>query len=159
MKKGQVVETGTHQSLLENPAGVYSGLVHAQQLNLGEGVTDSDQEDEDKGLGAVLTQEKSVANSAVGDTAPEEEKEKKKTFANSFIRLLIEQRSRWPWYILTIFFAAGAGGKTTPGAALSLQLSFRLLTCRCSCHSDNGVPFRADHCRVQLRRRPRQDAV
>jgi len=36
MKKGQVVEEGTHDSLLENENGVYFALVNAQQLSMDE---------------------------------------------------------------------------------------------------------------------------
>ena len=121
LKKGRVAEVGTHQSLLENPAGVYSGLVHAQQLNLGEGVEDPDDEEGRKEAGAVLSREKSVADSQGPDAAPKAEK-KARNFANSFGRLLIEQRSRWPYYVLTIFFAACVGGKFTMDQLDSLTL-------------------------------------
>jgi len=36
MKKGQVVEEGTHDSLLEDENGVYHALVIAQQLSMDE---------------------------------------------------------------------------------------------------------------------------
>lgn len=117
LKKGQVAESGTHQSLLEDPAGVYAGLVQAQKLNLGEGVaTGSDEEEEaegEKGLGAALSREKSAADDEGEAGGPAKGDKKARNFANSFGRLLIEQRSRWPYYILTICFAACVGGKTT----------------------------------------------
>jgi ABC-type multidrug transport system fused ATPase/permease subunit len=40
MKSGRVVEQGTHDSLLENGGGVYSGLIHAQQLSIDEHVNE-----------------------------------------------------------------------------------------------------------------------
>ena len=125
LKKGQVAEIGTHQSLLEDPAGVYAGLVQAQKLNLGEGVAaDSDEEEGvegEKGLSAALSREKSVTNEE-GEAAPPSKGDKKvRNFANSFGRLLVEQRSRWPYYILTIFFAACVGGKVTHEPTKSLS--------------------------------------
>jgi len=112
LKKGKVVETGTHDSLLENPEGVYSGLVLAQKLNLGDTAADDDSEDSDHKLDTVMSRVRSGAQSAT-----EEGSEKKKTaveahrtFFASFGRLLLEQRSQWLFFALTVFFAACVGG-------------------------------------------------
>ncbi|KLU91127.1 hypothetical protein MAPG_09650, partial [Magnaporthiopsis poae ATCC 64411] len=61
MKKGRCVEEGTHESLLQDPTGVYYGLVHAQQLSLG----DEDEDDSDgpaggEGLNDTLARTKSA---------------------------------------------------------------------------------------------------
>lgn len=37
LKKGKVVEEGTHESLLADEDGAYFGLVNAQKLSMGEG--------------------------------------------------------------------------------------------------------------------------
>ncbi|KAK1600646.1 P-loop containing nucleoside triphosphate hydrolase protein [Colletotrichum navitas] len=105
LKKGKVVEQGTHEGLLENHEGVYYGLVHAQQLSLGEDVDDSDEENKEEELGAVLNREKSAAKSEVGSTRQKAEVRNRSLF-RSFGRLLYEQRHRWILCLSTVVFAA-----------------------------------------------------
>jgi ABC-type multidrug transport system ATPase subunit len=111
LQKGRVVETGTHESLLENDSGVYYGLVHAQQLSLGAAKEDSDDDTPEEDLGTILSREKSAAKSETDSTAKKSKATSRNFFA-SFGRLLFEQKSRWPWYITTLVFAGGAGGKS-----------------------------------------------
>lgn len=110
LKKGQVVEQGTHDSLLENDTGVYYGLVHAQQLALGEPTeaTDSDSPEED--LSTVLTREKSAAYSDIIATSHTAKWVNQGLFG-SFGRLLYEQKSRFPFYGLIITFSMLTAGK------------------------------------------------
>ncbi|KAJ2997695.1 hypothetical protein NUW58_g580 [Xylaria curta] len=109
LKKGQVVEKGSHESLLQNDKGVYYGLVHAQQISLGEPTDASDSEDpEEENLGAILSREKSAAASDAADQ-PKVEGWKNRGLFGSFGRLLYEQRSYFPAYIIIIIAAAGAG--------------------------------------------------
>jgi ABC-type multidrug transport system fused ATPase/permease subunit len=109
LQKGRVVETGTHESLLENEAGVYAGLVRAQQLSLGEPTVDSDDEvHEEEDMGAILSREKSAAKSET-DSTVKKAAGKQKGFLGSIVKLMLEQKSRWPWYISTIIAAAGCG--------------------------------------------------
>ncbi|KAI0447319.1 P-loop containing nucleoside triphosphate hydrolase protein [Xylaria telfairii] len=108
LKKGQVVEQGNHDSLLQDNKGVYYGLVHAQQLSLGEPTEASDSEEpEEEDLGAILSREKSAA---VSDTAdgPQLEGWKNRGLLGSFGKLLYEQRSYFPAYCIIIIAAAGA---------------------------------------------------
>ncbi|KXJ91481.1 P-loop containing nucleoside triphosphate hydrolase protein [Microdochium bolleyi] len=110
LKKGKVVEQGTHDSLLENDGGVYYGLVHAQHLSLGEPTDASDvgaSEEED--LGAILSREKSAALSEGGEIPGQVPGWKRKGLIQSFGRLLYEQRSRFPAYAITIVAAMCAG--------------------------------------------------
>ncbi|KAK7970007.1 hypothetical protein PG988_009080 [Apiospora saccharicola] len=105
LQKGKVVEQGTHDGLLENEKGVYYGLVHAQQLSLGDpaDLSDSD-EPEEEDLAAVLSREKSAAS--IGpDIVEHAPGYKPKGFIGSFGRLLYEQRSRIPLYALAIVFS------------------------------------------------------
>ena len=129
--------------------------MRAQKLNLGEGTAD-DAEDEDAApdLGAVLSREKSVANTEAVEEVPTPQKNVR-NFANSFGRLLLEQRSRWPYYILTVLFAACVGGKFR----VSLAYDRRGLIMRLSFYPHHGVSLRADHRRLQLCQRPRQDEL
>ncbi|KAI1376245.1 P-loop containing nucleoside triphosphate hydrolase protein [Hypoxylon crocopeplum] len=105
LKKGKVVEKGTHDSLLQDGKGVYYGLVHAQQISLGDPTEASDSDGlEEEDLAAVLSREKSAA---LSDTvnAPGAAEWKKHGLFGSFGRLLWEQRSRFPLYAVTIVAA------------------------------------------------------
>lgn len=111
LKKGKVVEQGTHESLLENDEGVYYGLVHAQQLSLGDQTEDSDSDNKEEDLGAVLDREKSAARSEADSTRQKTQAVNRNLF-QSFGRLLYEQRSRWLLCILTVVFAGCAAAGT-----------------------------------------------
>ncbi|KAL2022705.1 hypothetical protein VTK56DRAFT_4786 [Thermocarpiscus australiensis] len=109
LQNGRVVEEGTHDSLLANEEGVYYGLVHAQKLSLGEDTGEELSHEED--IGAVLAREKSAAKS-VGETAKQESKRKDRDLFNGFGKLLYEQRSRFPFYVIAIIAAMGAASAT-----------------------------------------------
>ncbi|KAF4782189.1 ABC transporter transmembrane region [Colletotrichum scovillei] len=112
LKKGRVVEQGTHESLLEDDEGVYYGLVHAQQLSLGDQTEASDDENpKEEDLGEYLGREKSAAISEASGTRQKSEAVNRNLF-QSFGRLLYEQRSRWYLCILTVVFAACAAAGT-----------------------------------------------
>ncbi|RYP20552.1 hypothetical protein DL767_009420 [Monosporascus sp. MG133] len=108
LQKGKVVEQGSHNSLLENEAGVYYGLVHAQKLSLGDPTEASDADELEGDLGATLSREKSAALSDIpGETKTA--KWKNRGLLGSFGRLLYEQKNRFPYYGLIIGFAMLAG--------------------------------------------------
>ena len=122
LQKGRLAETGTHDSLLQNPEGVYYGLVHAQQLSLG-GINDGAEaeedvervEEEEEQMGKILSREKSAAKSdrSGGDAEVGPGAGKNRNLFTSFGRLLYEQRSRFPSYVLTVLFAMVSAGKLT----------------------------------------------
>ncbi|KAI1813242.1 P-loop containing nucleoside triphosphate hydrolase protein [Poronia punctata] len=123
LKKGKVVEEGTHESLLENGQGVYHGLVHAQQLSLGDAADSSDSEGpEEEDMAAILSREKSAAQSDVED-GPKVEGWKNRGLFGSFGKLLYEQRSRFPFYAIIIVAAAVAGS----GAPLQAWLFAKVI--------------------------------
>ncbi|KAI2464476.1 P-loop containing nucleoside triphosphate hydrolase protein [Annulohypoxylon bovei var. microspora] len=106
LQRGKVVEKGTHESLLEDDMGVYYGLVHAQQLSLGEPTEASEPDTpEEEDMAAILTREKSAAYSNTAANAPKAPAYKKQGLFGSFGRLLYEQRSRFPYYAVTILAA------------------------------------------------------
>lgn len=117
MQKGKLMEQGTHESLLSNEAGVYSGLVRAQRLTLGreEDAEDSDAlEDKDaEEIQAILSREKSASKALVSVGEAELETAwRNRGLAGSFGRLLYEQRSRFPFYVLILLAAAGIASGT-----------------------------------------------
>ncbi|KAL7628793.1 hypothetical protein AAE478_000308 [Parahypoxylon ruwenzoriense] len=119
LQKGRVVEKGTHDSLLQNEKGVYYGLVHAQQLSLGEH-TEADDSDgpEEEDIGAVLSREKSAALSDTANPPSAAAEWKTKGLFGSFGRLLYEQRSRFPFYVITIIASMCTGASTPMQAFL-----------------------------------------
>lgn len=112
LQKGKLMEQGTHESLLSNEEGVYSGLVRAQRLTLGreEDAEDSDalEDKEAEEIQAILSREKSASKALVGGAEAEIESAwVNRGLTGSFGRLLYEQRSRFPFYVLILIAAAG----------------------------------------------------
>ncbi|KAF4977252.1 hypothetical protein FZEAL_6192 [Fusarium zealandicum] len=106
LKKGKVVESGTHDSLVAMNQGVYSGLVHAQSLSLGEPSEASDEQVDYEKPG--LAQVKSIAASE-GELAMEVTGEKKRGFINSFGLLFWESKNVWIFFFFTIIAGACVG--------------------------------------------------
>lgn len=113
LKKGRVVEDGSHESLISQDGGIYNGLVQAQALSLGDQQDDGDSSDDNVDELDALTREKSRVKSVHGDDAEEAEdngaKSKEQNFFRSFGRLFFESSNYWYLMILTLIFAAGAG--------------------------------------------------
>ncbi|KAK3312060.1 P-loop containing nucleoside triphosphate hydrolase protein [Apodospora peruviana] len=121
LRQGKVAEAGTHESLLANPEGAYYRLVHAQKLSLG---------DDDGAEGLLGTKEEKVsieeqhtktASTSVADLPSDSNHDaqwKDKNILNGFGKLLYEQRSRFPLYVMAIIFSIGAA------AAIPLQAYF-----------------------------------
>lgn len=107
LKKGKVVESGTHDSLISVDGGVYSGLVHAQSLSLGE-PTEAGYESAEPEDKPVLANVQSVAASEV-DMIDEVAKAKKGSPFASFGRLFLESKNIYPAFALTLFAAACVG--------------------------------------------------
>lgn len=124
LQKGRLMEQGTHEQLLTNEAGVYSGLVRAQQLSLGKETPKEGEEsesiDEDKvaieeeniahPITSILSRQKSSPGAAEKDgpkldITAVETAWKTRGLIGSFGRLLYEQRSRIPNYLLIVLFA------------------------------------------------------
>ncbi|KAI1408914.1 P-loop containing nucleoside triphosphate hydrolase protein [Hypoxylon sp. FL1857] len=119
LQKGKVVEKGTHESLLQDENGVYYGLVHAQQLSLGDHTEASDSDGpEEEDIAAVLSREKSAALSDAGANGPQAPGYKMQGLFGSFGRLLYEQRSRFPYYAITILASMCTGASTPMQAYL-----------------------------------------
>ncbi|KAL8377843.1 hypothetical protein RB595_008498 [Gaeumannomyces hyphopodioides] len=107
MKKGRCVEEGTHDSLLQDPTGVYYGLVHAQQLSLGDENDDDSDGPAGESLGETMARTKSAAVSEAEASAVAGWRDR--GTINSFGRLLAEQKSRLPLYVISVLAAMMAG--------------------------------------------------
>lgn len=122
LQNGRVAEEGTHDSLLENELGVYYGLVHAQKLSLGDETGAEDRlHEEEEDLGTVLAREKSAAKSTA-ESAKADAKWKDRGLVNGFGKLLSEQRSRFPFYVIALIGAMGAAAAVPLQAYLFAQV-------------------------------------
>ncbi|KAK0729065.1 P-loop containing nucleoside triphosphate hydrolase protein [Apiosordaria backusii] len=120
LQNGKVAEEGTHDGLLSNELGVYYGLVHAQKLSLGEDTGEDNLQEED--IAAVLTREKSAALSEKDATKKNVPVWKDRNLINGFGKLLSEQRSRFPFYIIALVGAMGAASAIPIQAYLFAQV-------------------------------------
>ncbi|CRJ85747.1 hypothetical protein BN1708_009173 [Verticillium longisporum] len=120
LKKGQVMEQGTHHSLLEDENGLYYGLVHAQQLSLGE-PTEANTDDSEEDLNTILQREKSAAYSEA-EQVDDKSKDKSPNLFSSYGKLIVEQRARWLFFIIIILAAMGGASSTPLQAWLLAQV-------------------------------------
>jgi ABC-type multidrug transport system fused ATPase/permease subunit len=103
--KGKVVEQGTHEGLLAREDGVYSNLVHAQQLTM-----DTHVEELLKVPSADAAAEDPVIEEKLLSSKVQEAPYELRGFLRSFGRLLVEQKPHIPWLVMTI--AGAIGGAT-----------------------------------------------
>jgi hypothetical protein len=114
LKKGNVVQQGTHDELLADREGPYWGLASAQQLTLGDDSTDNmisfnDSESRRQDEDSIVFQKFSMDLQPVSSrrrTLP-----RPKWFLGSFGLFIWEQKPKWRWYGMMILGALGAGGK------------------------------------------------
>jgi ABC-type multidrug transport system fused ATPase/permease subunit len=114
LRGGEVVEEGSHSTLLEDDDGIYSGLVRAQAIEMGDDDQDIDiQQDETE---QFKKEEEPVIKD--DDVQLVEEKEwKPRGVIRSLGLLLYEQRSNWFLYTLAIL-AGIMGGGLLPAAVI-----------------------------------------
>ena len=122
LAKGQVVQQGTHESLLSDESGAYWKLVHAQHLI---------QETKEKKVVSpwerFLSEKRlSTRTSIVSEidimlptdltTTPiaemEDESDANGHFFRSFGMLMMEQKNNLGWYLVMLVTAAGSGCET-----------------------------------------------
>jgi ATP-binding cassette subfamily B (MDR/TAP) protein 1 len=105
LRKGQLVEQGTHDELLKIEAGIYYGLVHAQNIAM-------EAENDDAVLERIKTADSEFVEKETKTSVASEEKApeyKQRGLMTSFGRLLFEQRHHWVLYIIAIFGVLASG--------------------------------------------------
>ena len=122
LQNGRVVERGTHDSLLADETGAYYGLVHAQKLSLGEDTGHDSDELEEEDIALILSREKSAAKSESGSVKKREPLWKTKGFFSGFGKLIYEQRSRFPLYVIALIGAMGAAASVPIQAFLFAKI-------------------------------------
>ncbi|KAI8715231.1 hypothetical protein NCS52_01030400 [Fusarium sp. LHS14.1] len=111
LRKGRVMESGTHEELLEDANGIYHGLVYAQKLSLGESTDVGISDDKDQDLETEQHSDGSVSQPEDDQVCQEAEKTNL-NILNSFGRLLKEQRNSWPFYVGMVLASACAAAGT-----------------------------------------------
>jgi ATP-binding cassette, subfamily B (MDR/TAP), member 1 len=107
LRSGQVVEEGSHNKLLENEDGVYSGLVRAQAIEMGHDYYESDiQQDEVE----QLQEEEELEERSKELELIEEKEWKRRGVIRSLGFLLYEQRHNWFLYLMAILAGIAGGG-------------------------------------------------
>ncbi|KAI7764789.1 hypothetical protein LZL87_003994 [Fusarium oxysporum] len=106
LRQGQVIQSGTHESLLTDEEGLYYNLVNAQALSLGEQKEENEVLVKEERSSSV--HEKAHTMSTIEDK-PQEKKPKSKGLLSSFGRFFYETKSNWWMMALTLFFSACAG--------------------------------------------------
>ncbi|CZS91522.1 probable leptomycin B resistance protein pmd1 [Rhynchosporium agropyri] len=106
LKKGKLIEQGTHDSLLSIENGAYWALVNAQKISMGErfaeesDLVESYKDPLVRALSTVSGEAKAAEVEAVW---------KPRGFFGSFGLLMIEQIKHWPWYLILMCACAAAG--------------------------------------------------
>jgi ATP-binding cassette subfamily B (MDR/TAP) protein 1 len=126
VRAGKVVEEGTHEQLLRNDDGMYSGFVRAQAVEMGKEETELDISIDDSfllGETDSSTRKESKEGSRPSGSAAEKPY-KQKSFMASIGILLVEQKARWVLYTFTMTGAVIGAGKNL-STLRSFTLTFR----------------------------------
>ncbi|KAF7906504.1 hypothetical protein EAF00_000783 [Botryotinia globosa] len=117
LRKGKLVEQGTHEGLLSNPDGAYSALVNAQQLSLGDVYQEKSN--------LVETMDPLIRDMSVAEKEKEQKQAvayKPKGLTRSLGLFLYEQRARSQWYLMLVIGAIAAGAAYPIQAYLFAQI-------------------------------------
>lgn len=124
LKKGKVVQQGTHEDLLADKEGAYYALANAQKLSMGDEDEDEKPEGSDRLKGSTdfidFKRNSSIDTLMQTKFSVELEEEKRaeepeykmRGFLGSFGSLLWEQKGHWFLYTLMMLSALMAGGKS-----------------------------------------------
>jgi ATP-binding cassette subfamily B (MDR/TAP) protein 1 len=124
LRKGQLVQQGTHEELMAVEGGPYWALATAQQL-----VMSHDDEDDETPVLSEVSEKRSIdvieetVQGEITNTAPQETDKKAKGLVGSFGLLLREQRGHWGWYTILLIGAVGGGGKLYNPDLIPLNLT------------------------------------
>ncbi|KAJ4364631.1 ABC-type transporter tr06 [Neocucurbitaria cava] len=107
LRQGKPIEQGTHEELLKIEAGVYHGLVHAQELAMEV----EEQTIEEPSLKKIQSTdiEETEAHERGSHTSELDPEYKNKGLIGSFGRLIFEQRHHWILYTIVIIGVLGGG--------------------------------------------------
>jgi hypothetical protein len=99
-------EEGTHKDLLSIPDGMYHNLVEAQHLKAGA-ASDIDDVGDTEPIKEIKGTEKTISEIVQVDNGAR----KPRTKYGAIGRILYEQRTLWPFYVVIILTTMSCGGK------------------------------------------------
>ncbi|KAI4631038.1 ABC-type transporter tr06 [Alternaria metachromatica] len=108
LRQGALVEQGTHDELLKIEAGVYYGLVHAQEI-AAEAEQDADADPLEKAKSADTDIHEDYKQSTDVSKSAEDPEYKQQGLFGSFGRLIYEQRGHWILYSVAILGVLASG--------------------------------------------------
>jgi ABC-type multidrug transport system ATPase subunit len=110
LKKGKVVQQGTHEELFADTEGTYWGLAHSQKLSLGDDTPEINTLlDPEKHNGYQREEERFREQH---EAVPSSESSSHDSKSGSFALFLWEQKFQWKCYGLMAFSALGVGGSS-----------------------------------------------
>ncbi|KIW08773.1 uncharacterized protein PV09_00711 [Verruconis gallopava] len=135
LRKGQVMEEGTHTQLLKKEDGIYRGLVRAQNIAMGVEYDRNEEDDsEEEHIQLIKTKSLTRTGEATGSDGIMTEDGllsgyRRVGFMKGFGQILLEQKQFWPQYTLTIAGCCAAGAAFPLQAFIFAQLvnAFTLL--------------------------------
>ncbi len=117
LRKGKIIQQGTHDTLMTHEGGAYWALATAQQLTMepeehGEDIGQADAAEiaEKKSMATIATDTTLVETMASPECDSVEKKKEKGGFWGAFALLLREQSHRRKWYAILTLSALGGGG-------------------------------------------------
>ncbi|OLN86256.1 Multidrug resistance protein pgp-1 [Colletotrichum chlorophyti] len=126
LQKGRVVESGTHESLLQNESGPYHNLVFAQKLSLDESTDVDVISGEDASDSQVAIAKTRSLNLPEGSEERIQSRTKEANVFKGFFKLLAEQKH--PSLYLVIAFSAACAAAGTPLMAWLFAQVFQVFT-------------------------------
>lgn len=96
---GQVVEQGTHESLIQDKGGVYRNLALAQSLHFATGGEENDKPSEEYTKELASSDPDVVPIAPVAGEKPKSSERENRDILHNFGKLLYEQRVQWPSYV------------------------------------------------------------
>jgi ABC-type proline/glycine betaine transport system ATPase subunit len=111
LQSGSKIEEGSHKTLMSIPDGIYRNLVssqHVETLSTGAEKVDASTSIELEKLDSIEMRQATVGEAQSGDDGSG----KSPTKYTALMRMLYEQRARWPFYVAIVLAAIGCGGKT-----------------------------------------------
>lgn len=106
LHNGTKIEEGTHEDLLSIPDGMYHSLVEAQHIEAGA-TSEIDDVSDTEPVEKAQESEKTVSKSV----HVEEEAQNSRTKYAAVGRVVSEQRTLWPYYVLILCATMCCGGK------------------------------------------------
>ncbi|RDW76527.1 ABC transporter ATP-binding protein [Aspergillus mulundensis] len=111
LQKGKVVESGSHRSLISIKGGIYSGLVHAQDLSVGLSNRGPELENpfENEGSDALHAEHTKETTKSTKEPSSRCARRPAPSVLGSSLHLFLESKPHWPIMLLSLLLSAAAG--------------------------------------------------